>query len=188
MWAGLAHAILDQLSDRLPTQLRKEEFWLRLRLRRLNVHSIRLDVHRFLLGRIMPWVVFFTVLLFMSVILIQWNMFAGGAGTIAAVTGLIGQIIRYTSTKNLDLTDQFDRYVTEPDYASDLGYLHHVDEDIDRALDILIGNGRLAIFIDDLDRCAPDTVSEVILAINHFLSVQTRRVIFILGVDMDVVA
>ena len=45
---------------------------------------------------------------------------------------------------------------------------------------------RIVLYIDDLDRCAPNTVSEVILAINQFLSVQTRRVIFILGVDMDV--
>jgi peptidoglycan hydrolase-like protein with peptidoglycan-binding domain len=47
----------------------------------------------------------------------------------------------------------------------------------------------LAFFVDDLDRCAPDQVVEVVNAINQiFNSVNGRRCVFVLGMDRDVVA
>jgi len=47
-------------------------------------------------------------------------------------------------------------------------------------------NGRLLIFIDDLDRCSPDHAIEVIEAVNLFLD--TKRCIFILGMDDELVS
>jgi len=47
----------------------------------------------------------------------------------------------------------------------------------------------LAFFVDDLDRCAPTQVVEVVNAINQiFNSVNGRRCVFVLGMDRDVVA
>lgn len=46
-------------------------------------------------------------------------------------------------------------------------------------------NGRLVIFIDDLDRCLPDKAVEVLEAVKLFLDVP--GFVFVLGVDRDVI-
>lgn len=44
-------------------------------------------------------------------------------------------------------------------------------------------NGRLVIYIDDLDRCSPDNAVEVIETINILLGIE--QTIFVLGIDRD---
>lgn len=55
-----------------------------------------------------------------------------------------------------------------------------------RLNDYLEKNGRLIIYIDDLDRCSPEHAVEIIEAINLFLD--TDRCIFILGMDNTLIA
>lgn len=47
----------------------------------------------------------------------------------------------------------------------------------------LDSNGRLVVYVDDLDRCNPDNVAEVIEAINVVLD--TRQCVFLLGMDRE---
>jgi formylglycine-generating enzyme required for sulfatase activity len=49
----------------------------------------------------------------------------------------------------------------------------------------IVKNGRLVVFVDDLDRCLPDKAVEVLEAIKLFLDVP--ECIFVLGVDRQVV-
>ena len=49
----------------------------------------------------------------------------------------------------------------------------------------IVDHGRLAVFVDDLDRCLPDKAVEVLEAIKLFLDVP--GVIFVLGVARDVI-
>ena len=46
-------------------------------------------------------------------------------------------------------------------------------------------DGRLAVFIDDLDRCTPDKVPEVLEAIKLFTN--TPRCVYLIGLDHDIV-
>jgi len=61
------------------------------------------------------------------------------------------------------------------------------DNQFERKLDdYLAKEGKLIIYIDDLDRCSPEHVVEVIEAINLFLD--AGRCVFVLGMDMDLIS
>jgi len=49
-------------------------------------------------------------------------------------------------------------------------------------------NREMVLFVDDLDRCAPDVTVEVLQAINLFMSGQLHGCRFVLGLDQAVVA
>ncbi len=51
--------------------------------------------------------------------------------------------------------------------------------------DCIVGHGRLAVFVDDLDRCLPDKAVEVLEAVKLFLDVP--GCVFVLGVAREVV-
>ncbi len=88
-----------------------------------------------------------------------------------------------------DLEGAYLRYVQQPDYVGKLGYLHLVEEDMRRALDLLTPDEQPAvIFIDDLDRCSPAKVGEVLEAVNLFLAGDYPNCSFVLGIDAEVVA
>ena len=84
-----------------------------------------------------------------------------------------------------------ERYTRRPDYAEQLGFTSEADRDIRCLTNVIAGNGdrALAVFVDDLDRCSPEHVVEVIEAINQiFNSAEGRRCVFFLGMDREVVA
>jgi formylglycine-generating enzyme required for sulfatase activity len=51
--------------------------------------------------------------------------------------------------------------------------------------DCIVPNGRLAVFVDDLDRCLPDKAVEVLEAVKLFLDVP--GCVFVMGVDRQVI-
>lgn len=198
VWCGLAHAILHQLADQLASQLEKERFWFRLRLTRINTLAIRRDIHKLILERFIP-----KGLVWAGILLLMLLTQVLGSAPVteffkshAWLHGLplLGALAQWTLgylKKNQDwaLDDKLMQYIREPDYEGNLGMLHLVEHDLDRALELLLGeNGRLCVFIDDLDRCTPDTVNSILLAINQFISVQHRKIYFILGMDTHMVA
>lgn len=192
VWAGMAHAILYQLADRLSRKDR-ELFWFRLQQSRINTGAIRSEIHNRILRRFLPIGIGVAILTAAAVLLGAFFPAAslassvatllGGAGVSALAYGAFQWIVKH---KGID--SNFEKYVTEPNYRSELGLLHLIDHDLDRALGLLAGKRPIALFIDDLDRCDPQTVSQVILAINQFLSLPRRNVYFFLGMDMEMVA
>jgi hypothetical protein len=182
VWAGMAHVILHQLVARLEPAER-EKFWFRLQQARINVDAIRHDVHRWVLTRFVPAGI---VLLVGALALLAHDLFRTLGVWLSASAGVFA-VFRYFQTQK-SIGRPFEQYVTEPNYRSELGLLHLLDHDLDRALGLLVGNKPIAIFIDDLDRCDPQTVNQVVLAINQFLSLPRRNVFFFLGMDMDMVA
>jgi len=182
VWAGMAHVILHQLVARLEP-VEREKFWFRLQQSRINVDAIRHDVHKWVLTRFIPAGV---VLLSGALALLAREFFIGLAAWAGLSTAAFA-VFRYFQTQK-SIGRSFEQYVTEPNYRTELGLLHLLDHDLDRALWLLVGNRPIAVFIDDLDRCDPQTVNQVVLAINQFLSLPRRNVFFFLGMDMDMVA
>ena len=69
------------------------------------------------------------------------------------------------------LEGKFAQYVRQPTYEGKLGFFHEIETDVQRVFKLLIAEGKPAVvFIDDLDRCSPGTVAQVIEAMNLFLS------------------
>jgi hypothetical protein len=199
IWAGLAHAILAQLPARLSRKDR-ELFWLRLQLRRIDPTAVRNDIHRAALERFLPRLAGWGMLLLGIVVVAGLTALAGGleaVGAGIAGTGVLGTaaLARGAWTAATQevlkrpLEGAYIRYVQQPDYAGKLGYLHLVEEDMKHALDLLTPDNQPAvIFIDDLDRCSPAKVGEVIEAVNLFLAGDYPNCAFVIGIDAEVVA
>jgi hypothetical protein len=82
-----------------------------------------------------------------------------------------------------------DELVRDPGYQGRLGFLYLVQTDMRRVLDLVATERRpLVVFVDDLDRCSPSTVAQVIEAINLFLAGEFPNCVFVLAVEPAVVA
>jgi predicted KAP-like P-loop ATPase len=76
-----------------------------------------------------------------------------------------------------------------PEYNKELGFVHQVEADLKRVLESLPDKSRkILIFIDDLDRCYPDKVAQVMSAVNLFLAGDFANCYFVLGMDTEMVA
>jgi hypothetical protein len=79
--------------------------------------------------------------------------------------------------------------VADPAYESQLGQLHHVQTDMRRVLDLVATDEQpVVIFVDDLDRCSPSTVAQVIEAINLFLAGQFPNCVFVVAMEPEMIA
>lgn len=224
IWAGLAHEIITQVTERLPVRDR-ERFWLRLNLARIDRSVIRRRWYRLLAERLLPflavWVVAFLITLAWLVVGQLIDPLRGplrgvsaavlGTGTIALIAGGAGQTLSFlgkAATGPLSalvrkpdilggghrlLGDQmktgFDKIVPDPGYAGRLGFLHLVHSDMKRVLDLIATPERpLVVFVDDLDRCSPSAVTQVIEAVNLFLAGEFPNCVFVLGMEPGAVA
>ncbi|MFC4052493.1 P-loop NTPase fold protein [Actinomadura syzygii] len=224
IWAGLAHEIITQVTERLPVADR-ERFWLRLNLARIDRSVIRRRWYRLLAERLLPflavWVVAFLVTLawlavgqlFEPLRGVLRGLSAGvlGTGTIVLLVGGAGKTLSFLGkaasgplsalVRKPDilggsqriLADQaktgFDKIVPDPGYAGRLGFLHLVHSDMKRVLDLIATPERpLVVFVDDLDRCSPSAVTQVIEAVNLFLAGEFPNCVFVLGMEPGAVA
>jgi hypothetical protein len=199
IWAGLGHAILAQLPARL-TRRQRELFWVRLQWRRIDPGAVREDIHKAILEKFVPMLAGWVVLIFGLAVAGGVALALGGFKAIAlawAGTGIFATAIAVRSawakaTKQAlgrHLEGAYLRYVQQPDYTGKLGYLHLVEEDMKRALELLTPDNQPAvIFIDDLDRCSPAKIGEVIEAVNLFLAGDYPNCAFVIGIDAEVVA
>lgn len=189
IWAGLGHAMITQLTSKLDAKER-ELFWLRLRLKRIDTNAIRKAIHKIVFESALPWII--SGFIFLLLVGILWSF--GALTTI--LLGVIGIsflgrafiLIKETLAKSVE--GKFAEYVREPEYTSKLGLYHEINEDLCRVCDELIDKDYPAIvFIDDLDRCSPKVVAEVIEAINLLMTSDFRdRCYFIFGMDAQMVS
>ncbi|TYK46711.1 P-loop NTPase fold protein [Actinomadura decatromicini] len=224
IWAGLAHEIITQVTERLPVADR-ERFWLRLNLARIDRSVIRRRWYRLLAERLLPflavWVVAFLVTLAWLAVGqlvdplrgVLRGLSAGvlGTGTVVLLVGGTGKTLSFLGkaasgplsalVRKPDilggsqrlLADQaktgFDTIVPDPGYAGRLGFLHLVHSDMKRVLDLIATPERpLVVFVDDLDRCSPSAVTQVIEAVNLFLAGEFPNCVFVLGMEPGAVA
>ena len=83
----------------------------------------------------------------------------------------------------------FTELFRDPGYENRLGFLHLVHTDMRRVLDLVATRDRpLVVFVDDLDRCSPSAVVQVIEALNLFLAGEFPNCVFVLAMEPAVVA
>lgn len=204
IWAGLATSIIKQLSDRLSVEQR-EQFWLLINKERMNAQGIsrRIKERKFsawinaLKTELWkPGVAFFSSLAtaFFGGSL-QFGEYVGVAGIIASIFWGYKKSMKEKAETAKEIDDEpanamFKDYIEIPDYTKEVGFVHHVDDDLRRILKVIETkyNKPIIIFIDDLDRCSPRKIADVVEALNRFLSAEFPSCIFVLGMDAEMVA
>ncbi|MEU9841702.1 P-loop NTPase fold protein [Actinomadura sp. NPDC048032] len=224
VWAGLAHEIITQVTERLPAADR-ERFWLRLNLARVDRGVVRRRAYRLVAERLLPLLAVWAVAVVVILAGLAVGRLAGpvrgllddavapliGGGTLALLgagawrtlaflggtaAGPFSALVRKPDLLGGghrllagEMKAGFDKLVPDPGYAGRLGFLHLIQSDMKRVLDLIATEERpLVVFVDDLDRCSPGTVTQVIEAINLFLAGEFRHCVFVLGMEPGVVA
>nr|MBX2821691.1 TIR domain-containing protein [Rhodothermaceae bacterium] len=181
VWAGLAHCIIDDLVSQIESPLEREKFWLLLQAKRLDFNKIREDIHVSVVQHFLtPSLIFVgivTILIALGVLSVLSGFIASWfiGGGIAIVGPLLASLFRWAWEKrkvlNKPLEGDLAKYVNKPDYESKRGFFSEVEDDIRRVFALLVQPEEPAVvFVDDLDRCSPGKIAEVIEAINLFLS------------------
>ena len=197
IWAGLADAIISQVGNRLSI-VERERFFFRLHLKRLDVGKIRNRITNDLVSTfwselvrlwwiylVLPVATLLTYELGRSFIRLPWLSIAvGGNALIAAIHFVVTRFDFDKKPAKLTLGE----FLTVPDYDANLGFVHLVTEDLKKALELIPQEHPVVIFIDDLDRCSPNKVADVIEAVNLFLAGEFENCMFVLGIDAEVVA
>jgi len=211
VWAGLVDAIIREISSRMDVEMR-EKFFLRLNLRRIDPEKVRAMIYerafaKWLKAGAALWTagaavigsaVGFAISTLDGSVLANAGLHAplSAAGLTAScgVLGFVGTFIA-TFLNSIKKTDDEEAavalrdLVSAPDYRSSLGFVHDVEADLRRVLDIVPdGYWPIVVFIDDLDRCAPETIGQVMEGINLFLAGDFPDFVFILGMDAELVA
>lgn len=82
-------------------------------------------------------------------------------------------------------------YLSIPDYSRALGSVHQIHADLLKVLSVVPKDGMkptpLVVFIDDLDRCAPDNVAALVEGVSAILA-SNVPCIFVIGMDPQMVA
>lgn len=205
IWAGLVDAIMQQVAARLPLAER-EMFWLRLNLKRVDADKIRQRIHervfrywwravRYLFIGVGTVVVAFTLVVISGWIATsKWLVATGGLGTfLSFISGILLAARKYTQAKTTVKDEpaavSLSEFLDIPNYSAEMGFIHRVEADLRRVLDSVPDTYRpIVIFIDDLDRCSPVKVAQVVEAVNLFLAGDFPHCMFIMGMDTEMVA
>jgi WD40 repeat protein len=215
VWAGFAHELIEQVTNRMST-VERERFWLRLNMERVDHHAVRRAFYRVgfsLLVKALALVALATavVALFATSVAWHWVAAVGGVGAVASSAAwmltrpassmyklLVGGSIFDRVRAVGDSVGGLDDYVPDPDYESRTGYVHLIHTDIERVLELSAPvktpehpegiDVPLVVFVDDLDRCTPDVVLQVLEAINLFLAGELHNCIFVLGIEPTMLA
>ena len=178
IWPGLVRKILDKLEEPWSPWKRFAK-----RFRR----NIRRQTRQFRGRLILVALVLLSVVL--GVALLQPGSDAtiiGGAIAVLGIGGLAGLAKLITDT----IANPLGQYVTalaeDSDYGRHIGYMTEIRNDLKKLEEQLRrDNGRILVLIDDLDRCEPEKVVEVLQAINLLLNFESF--IVCLGIDARII-
>jgi formylglycine-generating enzyme required for sulfatase activity len=99
---------------------------------------------------------------------------------------LVGQ---KDAAKDLGLTPQLAELIEREaatHYMNQLTSMEQFEDKFEQAIKKILGpEGRLVVFVDDLDRCLPEKAIEILEAIKLFLHVP--QTVFVLGMDREIV-
>lgn len=213
VWAGLVDAIMRQVAARLDL-VERERFWLRLNLKRIDADRLRQRIYDRIFNRwravMRKWVITCAALAAAGLIasfagwqfqLPELGVFGltGAAGSLM-VTAFVGVWKFFKTRESVEKEPaavSLGDYLDIPDYNAELGFIHRVEADLRRVLasvprrkrkDGAEQNLRVVVFIDDLDRCSPTKVAQVVEAVNLFLAGDFNDCMFVMGMDTEMVA
>lgn len=186
LWAALAKAVYEQPQRhmRMPRRI-----WFRIRVERE-----RLGWGRFLMKGILP------PLAAAGAVLVAVAAKLGPSdsgllpGALVVAATFFASAVHYWGVASMPFKRAIERYASAPDYDEKLGFTADADRDIRSLARVLAPDSpkspyALAVFVDDLDRCASRHVVEVVEAMNQIFNSDVRHgCVFILGIDREIVA
>jgi hypothetical protein len=197
VWSGLADEIILQLALKLQP-IDRQKFWFKLNLKRINrskiiweliINSVRrvlLPLIYFIIGSLLTWL--FSEISFEKT-LPQWlTNHSLIAVSLPMLLGVVAAAQKFNTEWAKPTDIDLSKFISRPEYRSKTGYLQEVEDDLKHAITIAIDPAKPAvIFIDDLDRCSPTVITEVVEAINAFISGELSNCYFIIGQDPRIV-
>jgi len=205
VWAGLADCIIKQIGDRLGP-VERELFWFHLQLRRVDIGKVRRRIYEEVVAlfveKILPWLWAYLAgpVLALLVAIVSRMLDWSGGQTLGSVGFVVTCLVdlAVASTKLKEARSEVEKnparvtlgeFVEAPDYRANLGFIHEVVEDLKRVFRVIPAKYLpMVIFIDDLDRCSPGKVADVVEALNLFLAGEFPDCMFVLGIDDEMVA
>lgn len=208
VWAGLLDAIVRQVGDRMRPRQR-ERFLLELQLHRISRDGIRKRIlarfasefwqyGQWLAGGFIAGIVGFLAAGSLGWLLLQRIM---AFWCLLYVAGTIGHFgWTFWRFRRKAAAERLAELVEPPNYKIEETNLESVDRDLRAVFDVLRQPGvwmhpdyhhytlPLTVFVDDLDRCSPESTAAVIEGINRFLAGDFPEAIFVLGMDAEMVA
>ncbi len=195
IWAGLVNSIVEGYAKKL-TRIEEEKFYLYLHLKRLDLHRLRKMVynqaiHTFIkLIKKGGWFLLalatsLFALLYLSIENIVPLKIALPSGVSISLLYLILNYVKKSRKSNQ--SNSFSNFIKAPDYSKKEGFIAEAEKDVDEIIETIEAD-KILIFIDDLDRCSPENVSEVFEALNLFLAGEMDKCMFIIGMDSEIVA
>jgi len=191
LWNAFLQAIFTQVHERLPRGRRWAFDWSLFRervnwgalVRTLLVNSYRvvIAVTPLLLAAIWPES---TEQVRIGRLVIQLDNLTGGlASLILSLWLVVAPAVQAVKDK---VSIDFEVILKDNPYEIQVSELQRLQDQFERLVEKLVGDdGRLVIFIDDLDRCTPDKVPEVLEAIKLFTN--TPRCVYLIGLDQEIV-
>jgi len=208
IWAALAHEIITQITNRLSVSDRIR-FWIELnrgRLEQMDLpNKMNHDIRNLWLKKARSWAWTYLSAFGVSAIsgIISISDIPSKISPEMSLSAMVGSVA-FGAFQNVfqkwqagqevkgepAVKDETIRdYLDIPDYSDKLGLSHKIEEDLTKILRFVAKDyGPVVIFIDDLDRCSPERVSDVMKALNRFLAGEMPDCFFILGMEPIMVA
>jgi hypothetical protein len=206
VWSGLADSIVQQIAERLDEE-ESMRFLLGLHIRRHGIDKIIQRINdrvstkwwhntRSKMKKHVPLIGVSSVITTLG--WVDRNEF----WPIAGLSGLVGSVIAgglqifqerakaELSVESESAQECLGEYVDVPDYSKSSAFMSQVIEDIQTILKRVPRMYLpMVIFIDDLDRCSPNKVTDIVEAINLFLGGgYFSNCMFVIGIDAEMVA
>nr|WP_306432072.1 P-loop NTPase fold protein [Lysinibacillus fusiformis] len=207
VWAAFALSFLQQISEQRSFLIRP---WLRRRLRWKRLQSKKSKFWTNLFHQIPIWLVDIIFLVFLIALPIVyfntvaqpvWNAFLNLSKIDSTNTTLIELAVKFVpifpwliiAFKELRATisglleQNLNKYINNPKYQDHLDLLNHFHEDFRLMIENYVGNSRVYLYIDDLDRCDAGKAAEIMQAINMMIH-DYPQIVFIIAMDRKKVA
>ena len=93
-------------------------------------------------------------------------------------------IVKILTLNQVDI--DYTKYQSNSRFQDNWAFYDEFQEILQSLIKDFVSNGRLAIFVDDLDRCIPSKIVQVLEAVKLFLNID--KCVFVLGADTSLVA
>lgn len=118
-------------------------------------------------------------------LLLKVSLAVGGSVGYLILIALFWSILGKYFKNPLDL--DLSKHLESPSYKHRVSFVENFHEDFSKIVRALVGERRVFVFIDDLDRCEVPKTADLMQALNLMIS-ENPQLIFVLGMDREKVA